>query len=73
MSEAGKLLDDENLSGLATSRLKEIIATRQKQGQYTLGEGDIQFNLGLFRGLSGIGYTLLRKMNPGLPNVLIWE
>ena len=73
LSEAGKLLDDENLSGLATSRLKEIIATRQKQGQYTLGEGDIQFNLGLFRGLSGIGYTLLRKMNPGLPNVLIWE
>jgi hypothetical protein len=34
--------------------------------------------LGLFRGLSGVGYTLLRQATAldggaSLPNVLIWE
>jgi lantibiotic modifying enzyme len=29
--------------------------------------------LGLFRGLAGVGYTLLRQVDGALPNVLIWE
>ena len=29
--------------------------------------------LGLFRGLAGVGYTLLRQVDDSLPNVLIWE
>jgi lantibiotic modifying enzyme len=27
----------------------------------------------LFRGVAGVGYTTLRRVNPSLPNVLIWE
>jgi len=73
LSEAGRLLNEEKLSSLAATRLSEIIATQQQEGKYALGAGGSQFNLGLFRGLSGIGYTLLRNLNPKLPNVLIWE
>jgi lantibiotic modifying enzyme len=29
--------------------------------------------LGLFRGLAGVGYTALRRVDASLPNVLIWE
>jgi lantibiotic modifying enzyme len=29
--------------------------------------------MGLFRGLSGVGYTALRQADRSLPNVLIWE
>ena len=34
---------------------------------------DDTFNLGLFRGLAGVGYTLLRQIDGSLPNILIWE
>jgi len=35
--------------------------------------GNRRFNLGLFRGLAGVGYTVLRRVDGSLPNVLIWE
>ena len=73
LREAGDILNDEKIQQLALNRLKEIIATRYKHGKYIIGVGDNQFNLGFFRGLSGVGYALLRGLNPSLPNVLIWE
>jgi lantibiotic modifying enzyme len=27
----------------------------------------------LFRGLAGVGYTLLRQVDGSLPNVIIWD
>jgi len=42
-------------------------------GDYRWNSGKRQFNLGLFRGLAGVGYTSLRQAEPSLPNVLIWE
>jgi len=27
----------------------------------------------LFRGLAGVGYTVLRRIDRFLPNVLVWE
>jgi lantibiotic modifying enzyme len=27
----------------------------------------------MFRGLAGVGYTLLRRVDGALPNVIIWE
>jgi lantibiotic modifying enzyme len=27
----------------------------------------------MFRGLAGVGYTLLRRVDGSLPNVLIWQ
>ena len=42
-------------------------------GDYRWNTGKRQFNLGLFRGLAGVGYTLLRQVDASLPNVLIWQ
>jgi lantibiotic modifying enzyme len=42
-------------------------------GDYRWNSGKRQFNLGFFRGLSGVGYTLLRQIDLSLPNVLIWQ
>lgn len=73
LKEAATLLDDEQLHQLGDQRLKEVISNKYECGSYVLGAGSTQFNLGFFRGLSGVGYTLLRRINPDLPNVLIWE
>ena len=73
LGEAGELLNQPALGHLSDQRLAQIIANRQEQGDYAWNAGGTAFNLGLFRGLSGVGYTILRKLDPQLPNVLIWE
>lgn len=73
LAEAGKLLNQPTLGHLSDQRLKQIIANRQEHGDYAWNADGTAFNLGLFRGLSGVGYTILRKLDPQLPNVLTWE
>jgi type 2 lantibiotic biosynthesis protein LanM len=73
LAEAGVLLNQPNLIHLSDQRLAQIIANRNEHGDYTWNAGSTAFNLNLFRGLSGVGYTILRKLDPSLPNVLIWE
>ena len=73
LAEAGKLFNQPALGHLSDQRLAQIIANRQEQGDYAWNAGGTAFNLGLFRGLSGVGYTILRKLDPRLPNVLMWE
>ena len=34
---------------------------------------ELFIHLGLFKGVSGFGCTLLRRLNPNLPNALFWE
>ena len=41
-------------------------------GDYRWNAGSRRFNFGLFRGLAGVGYTMLR-VEESLPNVLVWE
>jgi lantibiotic modifying enzyme len=73
LAEASELLSQPALGHLSDQRLAQIIANRQEQGNYAWDIGGTAFNLGLFRGLSGVGYTILRKLDPSLPNVLMWE
>ena len=74
LNEAGELLGDQNISSLANQRLMEVFSTRQEKGEYSWpAETSTDFSLGLFRGVSGVGYTLLRRLNPTLPNILILE
>ena len=73
LGEAGELLNQPALGQLSDQRLAQIIANRHEQGDYAWNAGGTAFNLGLFRGLSGVGYTILRKLDPQLPNVLMWE
>jgi lantibiotic modifying enzyme len=71
--EAGNALNRDDLRALAAQRLMTVLQRAAATGDYRWNSGKRQFNLGLFRGLSGVGYTLLRQIDPSLPNVLTWE
>jgi lantibiotic modifying enzyme len=71
--EAGKALERSDLYELASQRLMEVLASGASTGDYRWNGGERRFNLGLFRGLAGIGYTCLRQVAGPLPNVLIWD
>jgi type 2 lantibiotic biosynthesis protein LanM len=73
LCEAARALGGADLGELAARRLSEILESAQAAGDFRWNAGTRQFNLGLFRGLSGMGYTLLRRVDDRLPNVLIWE
>lgn len=73
LGEAGALLNQPALGHLSDQRLAQIIANRHEQGDYAWNAEGTAFNLGLFRGLSGVGYTILRKLDSRLPNVLLWD
>ena len=76
--EAGRSLDRTDLRDIAAQRLTAVLEQAKITGDYRWNSGKRQFNLGLFRGLAGVGYTLLRQAQSpasevSLPNVLIWE
>ncbi|HEX4042592.1 MAG TPA: type 2 lanthipeptide synthetase LanM family protein [Xanthobacteraceae bacterium] len=76
--EAANTLERGDLRELAAQRLAAVLTQAAAAGDYRWNSGKRQFNLGLFRGLSGVGYTLLRQARSpddtiSLPNVLIWE
>jgi lantibiotic modifying enzyme len=71
--EAGTVLGRGDLHGLASRRLAEVVGTARSNGDYRWSNGTSRFNLGLFRGIAGVGYSLLRRVDDSLPNVLIWE
>jgi type 2 lantibiotic biosynthesis protein LanM len=71
--EAASILGRSDLRELALQRFTDVLATAASSGDYRWNSGNGQFNLGLFRGCSGVGYTALRRVNESLANVLIWE
>jgi type 2 lantibiotic biosynthesis protein LanM len=71
--DAGAALGRGDLRELASQRLMAVLETAASTGDYRWNAGKRQFNLGLFRGLAGTGYTLLRRVDDSLPNVLIWD
>jgi lantibiotic modifying enzyme len=71
--EAASALGRSDLRDEAARRLAAIVEASSSRGDYRWNGGDRQFNLGLFRGLAGVGYTSLRRVDETLPNVLIWE
>jgi type 2 lantibiotic biosynthesis protein LanM len=71
--EAGDALGRDDLRALAAQRLTAVLRTASAAGDYRWNSGKGRFNLGMFRGLAGVGYTLLRRVDGALPNVLIWE
>jgi len=71
--EAGNALGRDDLRDLGVRRLAAVLERAAATGDYRWNSGKRQFNLGLFRGLAGVGYTLLRQVDASLPNVLIWE
>jgi type 2 lantibiotic biosynthesis protein LanM len=73
LCEAANRAGAGKINELAAWRLAAVLANAASAGDYRWNSGKRQFNLGLFRGLAGVGYTLLRRVDRSLPNVLIWE
>lgn len=73
LREAADALGRDDLRVLATRRLHTVVNAARAADDYRWSSGTGRFNLGLFRGIAGIGYTMLREAHPTLPNVLIWE
>jgi lantibiotic modifying enzyme len=73
LCEAGSMLERHDLRDRASRKLAAVIETAASVGDYRWNAGTRRFNLGLFRGLAGIGYTTLRRVEQSLPNVLVWE
>ena len=74
LTEAGLALGREQLAANASAQLRRLLENAEASGGFRWNAGKDSENLGFFRGLSGVGYTLLRNAAPGtLPNVLIWE
>jgi type 2 lantibiotic biosynthesis protein LanM len=71
--EAGNVLGRGDLQELASLRLMEVVQSKAVAGDYRWNSGVGKFNLGLFRGLAGVGYTLLRQLDASLPNIIVWE
>jgi len=73
LCEAGDLLGRSDLQELAKRELATVLQYAADTGDYRWNSGERRFNLGLFRGMAGVGYTALRQVDPSLPNVLIFE
>jgi type 2 lantibiotic biosynthesis protein LanM len=73
LAEAGAVLQRIDLQELARQRLLAVLENAKSNGDYRWNSGNRRFNLGLFRGLAGVGYALLRRVDKTLPNILIWE
>ena len=71
--EAGEVLDRPDIRKIAAQRLAAVVQAAVAAGDYRWNSGKQQFNLGLFRGIAGVGYALLRQVDDTLPNILIWE
>lgn len=71
--EAGDALGRPDLRDVAAQRLMSVLETAALSGDYRWNAGKRQFNLGLFGGLAGVGYTFLRQVDRSLPNIIIWE
>lgn len=71
-SEAGRAFQRDDLTERAARRLTAVLDSATETGDFRWTSGNRRFNLGLFRGLAGVGYTALRRVDASLPNVLIW-
>lgn len=74
--QLGQTLESEELTAAADRRLAALLARAEEDG-YRFREPGRPDRLpapGFFRGLSGLGYTLLRRSEPGaFPSVLVFE
>jgi type 2 lantibiotic biosynthesis protein LanM len=73
LCEAADLIGRNELRDLASKRLMLVLETARANRDYRWNIGHSRYNLGLFRGLAGVGYTCLRRVDAALPNVLMWE
>jgi lantibiotic modifying enzyme len=65
---------DAALGAEAEGRLDAVITAAERRGAYRWIQGPDAENLGLFQGLAGLGYQILRLESPErVPSVLAWD
>jgi len=75
LHEAGIYTKQPDLESNSADNLIDCIRTAHKHNSYNFnaGGGNGEFHLSLFRGIAGVGYTAMRRLNPELPNILFFE
>ena len=73
LNEAATELHRDDLREQASRRLAGVLSAAAERRDYRWNAGSRRFNPGLFRGLAGVGYTILRQIDSSLPNILFWE
>jgi lantibiotic modifying enzyme len=73
LTEASFASNDKSYLEEANNYLTHCVENSHKSAYQFGGAGDIGLHLNLYRGIAGVGYTLLRKLDSTLPNILIWE
>ena len=73
LAAAGAHLGDPSLTSHAKARIATIEERWARQGDVRWDLGTRDFNLGLMRGLAGIGYAALRVEDAALPRVLVLD
>jgi type 2 lantibiotic biosynthesis protein LanM len=72
--ETGRSLGSAHCLTLAAQLAESVVRRAARKGQYGLGHTDQCLPLTFHKGLAGIGYQLLRTLQPDvLPSVLTWE
>ena len=73
LKETSLFFSNSKLNEQAIIELRKTIQNAHQSGKYYLTGTHGVNPLGLFDGLAGVGYTLLRQVTTELPNILIFE
>ena len=68
MNRISNIFNNKKFKNLSIEWISSVINLAEKTGDYRLG-ANYKFNPGLFLGLSGVGYTILRMLNNKLPKI----
>ncbi|GEC16626.1 hypothetical protein NWI01_25180 [Nitrobacter winogradskyi] len=71
--EAGRRLHRPEVVTLARTRMLDMTTRLAGEGDFAWDIGTADYNLGLHRGVAGIGLVALRLEDPDIPAVAIWE
>jgi type 2 lantibiotic biosynthesis protein LanM len=73
LSSAATLLNRPHWQAITDASLDRLLTAADQRAVFRLGTADDTFAPGLFQGLAGIGYELLRRAVPGMPTILLLE
>jgi type 2 lantibiotic biosynthesis protein LanM len=70
LDATARATDRPDLAAEAHRLAAAVVARARAHGDYRWAAGSGEFNLGLFQGIAGVGYAMLRMAQPTLPLVL---
>jgi type 2 lantibiotic biosynthesis protein LanM len=71
--QAGKIIEDKELIKKGKFLTETLINSAISNGGFKWFGNHKKYHYGLFRGMSGLGYSILRQNNSSLPCLLVYE